>query len=134
MPSLPRRLHSHRLAPVTRKLLGTQMQRASIPALAHVVGRLGVDAEWVIYGHVHRSGPRDGDDLELWSGPGGTPRIANTGSWIYEPLLLHRGGPPHPYWPGGAIMIDDEGDPVAYGLLDQLDIAGLHRRRPRLIA
>jgi hypothetical protein len=133
MPSIPRRLHSHRLAPITRRLLGAQMQRASTSAIAYVAQRLGVEADYVLYGHVHRSGPRDGDDLALWTGTGGHPRVANTGSWIYEPLLLHRGAPPHPYWPGGAIMVDDENDPVAYGLLDDLDIAELHRRRPRFI-
>jgi predicted phosphodiesterase len=130
MPSIPRRLQSHRLAPLSRRILGAQMQRASIPALVHVVGRLGIDADWVVFGHVHRSGPRSGDDRSLWSGPGGRPQIANTGSWIYEPLLLHRIGPPHPYWPGGAIVIDDDGDPQVVGLLDNLNIAELHRRRP----
>ncbi len=133
MPSLPRRLQSHRLAPVARLVLGMQMQRAANPALAHVVRRLGVEADWVIYGHVHRNGPRTGDDAALWSGPDGLPRLANTGCWIYEPLLLHRGGAPHPYWPGGAVVLEDDGDPVAVGLLDSLDVAALHAARPRWI-
>lgn len=130
MPSLPRRMHSHRLAPLARTVLGFQMQRASNPALAHVAQRLGVEAEWVIYGHVHRNGPREGDEPSLWSGPDGRPRLANTGCWLYEPLLLHRGGAPHPYWPGGAVVIDGEGDPVAVGLLDGLDVAALHAAQP----
>jgi len=130
MPSLPRRMHSHRLAPLARLVLGFQMQRASNPALAHVVERLGVDAEWVVYGHVHRNGPREGDEAGLWSGPDGRPLLANTGSWVYEPLLLHRGGAPHPYWPGGAVVVEDEEDPVAVGLLDGVDVAGLHAARP----
>jgi UDP-2,3-diacylglucosamine pyrophosphatase LpxH len=129
-PSLPRRMHSHRLAPLARLVLGFQMQRASNPALAHVAARLGVDAEWVVYGHVHRNGPRSDDEAELWSGPDGRPRLANTGSWIYEPLLLHNGGPPHPYWPGGAVVVDGDGDPEAVGLLDGVDVAGLHAARP----
>jgi UDP-2,3-diacylglucosamine pyrophosphatase LpxH len=127
MPS-PRRLQSHRLAPLTRFLLGAQMQRASIPALLHAVARIGVEADWVVFGHVHRNGPRAGDDLTLWSGPGGHPRVANTGSWTYEPLLLHRGTPPHPYWPGGAILLDDDGDPRPIGLLDDIDAAALFAR------
>jgi UDP-2,3-diacylglucosamine pyrophosphatase LpxH len=129
-PSLPRRLHSHRLAPLARLVLGFQMQRASNPALVHVAARLGVDAEWVVYGHVHRNGPREDDEASLWSGPGGRPLLANTGSWIYEPLLLHNGGPPHPYWPGGALIVEDEDDPVAVGLLDGVDVAALHAARP----
>jgi UDP-2,3-diacylglucosamine pyrophosphatase LpxH len=122
MPSIPLRMLSRRHAPLTRLLLGAQMQRASIPALARVVHRLGVEADWVVFGHVHRCGPLPGDDLEQWRGPSGRPRIANTGSWVYEPLLLHRAEPPHPYWPGGAVVIEDDGDPRAIGLLDDLTL------------
>jgi UDP-2,3-diacylglucosamine pyrophosphatase LpxH len=122
MPGIPLRLLSHRHAPLTVLLLGLQMRRASIPALARVVHRLGVDADWVVFGHVHRCGPLSSDDLAQWSGPGGRPRIANTGSWVYEPLLLHRAAPPHPYWPGGAIVVEDDGDPRAVGLLDALEL------------
>jgi UDP-2,3-diacylglucosamine pyrophosphatase LpxH len=120
MPGIPLRLLSHRHAWLTRLLLGAQMRRASIPALARVVHRLGVDADWVVFGHVHRNGPLPGDDPAQWRGPGGRPRIANTGSWVYEPLLLHRAAPPHPYWPGGAVLVQDEDDPRAIGLLDDL--------------
>jgi hypothetical protein len=126
MPGFPQRMLSHRIAPLTARVLGAQMQRASIPALARVVHRLGVDAEWVIFGHVHRCGPLADDDPQTWRGPGGRPRIVNTGSWVYEPLLVHRATPPHPYWPGGAILLEDRGEPRAIGLLDHLDAASLH--------
>jgi UDP-2,3-diacylglucosamine pyrophosphatase LpxH len=127
MPS-PRQLQAHRVAPVMRPLLGRQMQRSSIPALLHAAARVGVDPEWIVFGHVHRSGPHAGDDPALWAGASGRPRVANTGSWTYEPLLLHRAGPPHPYWPGGAIVVDDDGDPRAVGLLDDLDARALFAR------
>jgi predicted phosphodiesterase len=127
MPGLPARLRSRRFAPLAAMLLGLQMQRASIPALARVVHRLGIDADWVIFGHVHRAGPLPGDDPRRWQGPGGRPRIANAGAWTYEPLLIHRAAaPPHPYWPGGAIVLEDGGDPQAIGLLDHLDAELLH--------
>jgi UDP-2,3-diacylglucosamine pyrophosphatase LpxH len=133
MPS-PRKLQPHHIAPLTRVLLGRQMQRASIPALTHATARIGVDPDWVIFGHVHRGGPREGDEPTVWAAPGGRPRVANTGCWIYEPLLLHRGGAPHPYWPGGGILIeDDAADPVAVCLLDDLDVAALHHARPSTI-
>lgn len=118
MPGIPLRLLSNRHARLTARLLGAQMRRASIPALARVAHRLGVDADWVVFGHVHRCGPLPSDDLRQWRGPGGRPRIANTGSWVYEPLLLHRATPPHPYWPGGAVVVEDDGDPEAISLLD----------------
>ena len=126
MPGFPQRVLSHRIAPLTVRLLGAQMRRASIPALARVVHRLGVDAESVIFGHVHRCGPLNADDPQEWRGPGGRPRIVNTGSWVYEPLLVHRATPPHPYWPGGAILLEEGGEPRAIGLLDHLEAAELH--------
>ena len=126
MPGIPRRLLSHRIAPLPAMLLGLQMRRASIPALARVVHQLQLDADWVIFGHVHRCGPLAGDDPQSWRGPGGRPRIANTGCWVYEPLLVHRAAPPHPYWPGGAILLEDGREPQAVGLLHHLDAAMLH--------
>ena len=121
-----RRLLRNPIARLPVHLLGAQMRRASIPALARVVHRLGVDAEWVVFGHVHRCGPLPTDDPQDWRGAGGTPRIANTGCWVYEPLLVHHTTPPHPYWPGGAIVLDDRGDPRAVGLLDHVPAAELH--------
>jgi len=116
----PRRGLRLRLAPLIARLLAAQMRHASLPALARVVHRLGVGAEHVVFGHVHRLGPLAGDDPRRWRGPGGRPLMANTGSWTYEPLLLHRARAPHPYWPGGAIVLDDGGPPRPVGLLDHL--------------
>ncbi len=121
-----RRILRARLSPLTSRVLGVQMRRASIPALARVVHRLGINAEWVVFGHVHRLGPIARDDVNEWRGPGGVPRIANTGAWLYEPLLIHHARPPHPYWPGGAVVIEDGAEPRALGLLDDLPAATLH--------
>ena len=126
MPLSKRSLLTRRLSPFTVGVLGAQMRRASIPALGRVVHRLGVDADWVLFGHVHRVGPLAGDDPLDWVGPGGHPRIANSGSWVYEPLLVHHATPPHPYWPGGAIVLEDGSDPRPVGLLDHLDASALH--------
>jgi len=120
MPRVRRRLLNARLAPLTASVLGMQMRRASLPAMARVVARLGIDADWVVFGHVHRLGPLAADDLAFWAGPEGRPRLANCGSWLYEPLLINRAAPPHPYWPGGAVLIEDDGDPRAIGLLDDV--------------
>ena len=120
-----RRLGTH-LSPLISHLLGVQMRRASIPALARVVHEIGVDADHVVFGHVHRLGPLAADDPDDWHGRERRPKIANTGSWLYEPLLVHHAQPPHPYWPGGAIVIDDGAEPRAVGLLDDLPASALH--------
>jgi UDP-2,3-diacylglucosamine pyrophosphatase LpxH len=120
MPRVRRGLLNPRFAPMTASILGLQMRRASTPALARVAARLGIDADWVVFGHVHRLGPLAEDDPTFWAGPDGRPRLANCGSWLYEPLLINRAVPPHPYWPGGALLIEDDGDPRAIGLLDDV--------------
>jgi hypothetical protein len=120
MPVAPRRFLHPRMARFTAWALGAQMRRASIPALARVVHRLGLDADWVLFGHVHRLGPLPGDRPSDWQGPGGAPMMVNTGSWVYEPLLVHNARRPHPYWPGGAVLLEDGAEPRAVGLLDGL--------------
>jgi Calcineurin-like phosphoesterase len=118
MPVAPRRLLRPGMARVTASLLSAQMRRASIPAVAHVARRLGVEADWVLFGHVHRLGPLPGDLESGWRAPQGDLRVANSGSWVYEPLLVHNAVPPHPYWPGGALLLEGDEDPRAIGLLD----------------
>jgi UDP-2,3-diacylglucosamine pyrophosphatase LpxH len=118
---LPRMLLNSRMSPLTARLLDVQMRRAAIPAMARVVERLRIDADWVIFGHVHRRGPI-GD--EPWPSEG-SPRFLNTGAWLYEPLLVDRGTSPHPYWPGGAVLLDGAEPPRSVGLLDDLGAGDL---------
>ena len=125
MPRVPRLVLHRRFAPLLASVLGAQMRRSSIPALARVVHRLAIDADCVVFGHVHRLGPLPGDRPLQWQGPGGRPRIVNSGSWVYEPLLVHRAVAPHPYWPGGAVLLEPGREPRALGLLDELDAGAL---------
>ncbi len=127
LPHLPRLIMNTGLAPVTAGLIDIQMRHQAMPAMAYVVRRLGVPADWVLFGHVHRRGPIRGED---WPAPGGT-RFLNTGSWLYDRLLIDRAGAPHPYWPGGAILLDDGHEPRSLGLLDDFAAADL---RPPLRA
>jgi UDP-2,3-diacylglucosamine pyrophosphatase LpxH len=121
--ALPRMLLNSGMAPVTAKLMDVQMRRASTPAMARVARRLGIDADWVLFGHVHRRGPI-GD--EPWPSRDG-PRLVNTGAWLYEPLLVDKASGPHPYWPGGAVLLEDGRAPRSVGLLDDLDAEQLYR-------
>jgi predicted phosphodiesterase len=141
LPALPRLLMDARMAPVNARIIDLQMRRSAIPAMARVARRLGVQADWIVFGHVHRGGPQDGEDTALWrdvrtsTDPGGGganrggstagARFLNTGSWLYEPLLVDRVTPPHPYWPGGAVLLEPGRDPRAIGLLDGLAASDL---------
>ncbi len=116
---LPRLLMNARMAPVSAALVDVQMRRASMPALDRVLRRLEVEADWVVFGHVHRLGPLADDRPEDWRAQNGG-RFVNTGSWLDEPLLMDRATPPHPYWPGGAVIIEPGAAPRAVGLLDGL--------------
>jgi UDP-2,3-diacylglucosamine pyrophosphatase LpxH len=125
MAKASRKLLRPELARANSAVLSLQTKVASIPALIHVTQCLGIDADYVVFGHVHRLGPLPGDDEADWEGVGGKPRIVNTGSWIYEPLLVQDVTPPHPYWPGGAAILDDEADPEPVGLLDTMPASAL---------
>lgn len=109
-----------RLAPLSSALLDRQMQRHSLPAMLGVVQALGVDADSVIFGHVHRRGPRERDNPARWRGADGRPRLFNTGCWRYEPVVVRRLDAGASYWPGGAVSIGDDGVPRSLGLLDGL--------------
>ena len=126
MPLAPHRLLRPGMARMTATLLGAQMRLASLPAISHVVGRLGVEAERVLFGHVHRLGPLPGDLEARWRGPRGGPRLLNSGSWVYEPLLIHNATAPHPYWPGGAVILNEDEAPRAIGLLDTVPAHEMH--------
>ena len=115
VPRLPIMLQRIRLAPLTATVIDTQMRHVSLAAMGHVVSRLGVDADFVVFGHVHRTGPLNG---EPW--PNGGTRLLNCGSWLYEPLLVDRASRPHPYWPGGAVLLESGRAPRAVGLLDDV--------------
>lgn len=108
------------LAPLSAGALGYQFRRSGLPAMAAVADQLAVPAAHVVFGHVHRAGPRERDDRDAWAH--GDRRLWNTGCWVYEPLLLAGATPPHPYWPGGALWIEGE-EIRSVGLLDDLDPA-----------
>ncbi len=126
LPHLPRLLMSARMTPLTAAAADLQMRRAALPAMARALAQLGIEAEWVIFGHVHRLGPLDSDLPARWRPGGRGARLVNSGSWLYEPMLVDRATPPHPYWPGGAVLIEPGAEPRAISLLD-----GLHRRELR---
>jgi hypothetical protein len=89
-------------------MTGDALRRAGIAALCRVVERLGIDADWVVYGHTHRTGPlaNEGD----WRAPTGA-RLMNCGSWTWAPQLAGGSAGASPYWPGGMVVVGDDGPP-----------------------
>ena len=88
--------------------------KAGIRAMSIVAERLGLEAEHIVFGHTHRLGPLPGDTL--YDAPAG-PRLANTGAWVYQSILIDEDNPDDPYWPGGCVVVDEVGAPEVRPLL-----------------
>jgi predicted phosphodiesterase len=96
------------LGPFGTDLSGDSLRRAGLRGMAATIESLGIEADHVIFGHTHRSGPHPGD--EGWDLPDGT-RLINSGSWIYEPAFLGSEPKQSPYWPGNCVWVEDSGAP-----------------------
>jgi hypothetical protein len=105
------------LGPFSADLTPATLRRAALDAMSEVVSRLEIEAEHVIFGHTHRAGPLPDDTgSEGWA-PAGAPRLWNAGSWVHEPALVGSAARRSPYWPGGAVVIEDDGPPQLLNLL-----------------
>jgi hypothetical protein len=112
------------LGPVRADLSPGTITRAGVAAMGEVVERLGIEANFVIFGHTHRRGPLDGEGL--WRTPTG-PLLLNTGSWVYSPSLVRNTASESPYWPGTVAIVEDDERPRLEHLLDDWtreDLAG----------
>jgi hypothetical protein len=105
------------VGPLHADISGTELRRAGLSAMGEVAARLGLGDSYVVFGHTHRTGPLDGDDEREWRGRGGA-RLVNCGSWVYATIFLDSAGPSNPYWPGGAVLVEDGSPPRAERLLD----------------
>jgi hypothetical protein len=116
------------LGPVSSDLSAHALRRNALQAIGEVLDRLGIEAEHVVFGHSHRAGPLPGDDLAEWHAPSGA-RLHNSGCWVHESTFTGPGGVGSPYWPGGAIVVDDTdqaGTPQLLRLLEGFSPAERH--------
>lgn len=103
-----------------------ELRRAGLRAMGEVAARLGLGDANVIFGHTHRAGPypeghkRPSDVAAEWRGPAGA-RLINAGCWTYDSYFVTVNPGESPYWPGGAVLVEDVGPPKALRLLDELD-------------
>jgi predicted phosphodiesterase len=113
------------IGPFRADLSGPELRRAGLRAMREVVARLRIDARHVVFGHTHRAGPLPDDDPADWALPGGGA-LLNSGSWIHDRHWSST-APGGPYWPGGAVGLEDGAPPRPVRLLDDADAARLVR-------
>ncbi len=112
------------LGPFNADLSSDELRRAGLRAMGEVAARLRLGDAHVVFGHTHRAGPLPGDDLAEWRGPGGA-RLINTGCWTYDAYFLTATPGASPYWPGGCVLVEDDGPPVPRRLLESCTHADL---------
>jgi hypothetical protein len=100
------------MGPLRPDVSGVALRRGALAAFTEVVGRLGVPARHVIFGHTHRAGPLPADDMSEWG------RLLNTGSWVHEPRFIGDDPVRSPYRTGFAAIVRDDGPPELVNLLD----------------
>jgi hypothetical protein len=113
---------------------GPELRRAGLLAMAQVATHLSLDRGagsrqavgpgpsslrsnvHVVFGHTHRCGPLPHDDPAEWRSAGGTCLI-NSGCWTFDAYFLRGQSANNPYWPGGAVLVEDEGPPSLLRLI-----------------
>ena len=108
--------------PLQSSLSPAALRRGYLTGFRAMIERLAIRASYVIVGHSHRSGPWPTDDLTEWTAANGA-RIVNTGSWTYQPHFLTPNPIDSPYFPGTAVIVDDDGPPELVRLLTPSQIA-----------
>jgi UDP-2,3-diacylglucosamine pyrophosphatase LpxH len=98
------------------------LRRPGLEAMAQVIDCLGIEADYVVFGHLHGPGPLTA--RHDWRTAGGT-QLVNTGSWVYEPAYLGPSFEQSSYWPGTCTFISSEGPPRLEHLLRGLTFTEL---------
>ena len=118
------------VGPVRADISGEELRRAGLAAMGEVAARLGLGDAHVVFGHTHRAGPFGPTTEHEWRGRGGA-RLINCGSWAYADIFLGSSGPSNPYWPGTAVLVEDEGPPRLERLLADRTRAELAPAEPQ---
>lgn len=108
------------IGPVQAQVGLREVYAAGLTAITEATRRLRIAPAHLVFGHTHRTGQLAHDDPADWRTPAGT-RLHNAGSWVFETHFMRRGpSGASPYWPGGAIALDDDGPPRLERLLGDL--------------
>jgi hypothetical protein len=113
------------LGPVQADIGVHALRTSALRAIGEAVRRLRVTAPQLVFGHTHRTGKLPADRGLEWCTPGGT-QLHNAGSWVFDPLFIGpESNASNPYWPGGAVALDDDGPPQLERLLGHLPVKAL---------
>ena len=108
------------MGPVEPRVSVDDLRRGGLQAVSEATRRLRLAAAHLVYGHTHRTGRLPDDPASEWRTPGGI-ELHNAGSWVVDPLFISRASQAsNPYWPGGAIALDDDGPPRLERLLAEI--------------
>lgn len=110
------------LGPLRPELSGHALRGSGLHGIGEVCRRLGVDADYVVFGHTHRAGPLPGNDSGEWVTGRGT-RLLNSGCWIHEPAFMGPDPAASPYRVGFAVIVDDTDPHTPPRLVNLLDPA-----------
>jgi len=123
IPATLRGLEQIGLGRFNRDLSIAEIGRSGVAAMHVVVERLGIEADHVVFGHIHRRGSLPGEEdvagAPAWRRNGVT--LHNTGNWLYAEALLGRAVPQSPFWPGSMIVVGDSGPPRLVEVLADVD-------------
>lgn len=105
------------IRPLGADLSGPALRRAGLRAMETAAARLGVKADYVVFGHTHRAGPQPGDDAGEWRMASGT-QLINSGCWVLEPSFLGPDPSRSPYRVGFGVWVGEQGPPELVNLLE----------------
>jgi predicted phosphodiesterase len=118
------------IGPVQAEIGVGELRRSGLAAVGEAARRLRLAPAHLVFGHTHRTGMLAGDDPREWRTARAT-QLHNAGGWVYETLFAGNRPPGEsPYWPGGAIALDDDGPPRLERLLGDLPERVLRPGRP----
>jgi hypothetical protein len=116
------------VGPVEAGIGVADLRRGGLTAATEAAHRLRLSPPHLVFGHTHRTGRLEQDPAGEWRTPSGT-QLHNAGNWIYDPLFMGREPQrSNPYWPGGAIVVEDEGPPRLERLLADVPAKVLQAR------
>lgn len=124
---------NERIAALGSVWLDRRLGRSGLQAMVQVADDLGVlpRARHVIFGHVHRLGPLNADEgLGPWHPDPDGPHLWNSGAWVHEPMLVTSDDHLSPFWPGGALRIEDDRTPQVLRLLGDVPLSELLPKDP----